>query len=497
MGAAKGMSRPAYRGQANAAWELRSGVVDRLTEAHGDHILEDEGRLRKLVSDYHKDLILQMQVIDGEQMQDLQRLSILQHHGAGTGLLDFTESPLVALWVACKDEPDDDGKVFVLDIGDHQIAANGRELNEEALFRTEGIVYYAPDRSLSPRIVAQQSLFVICNPPEIPEGYLRQVVIPKEIKGHLTKHLKSLGLSEQHLFGDVSGLAIANARHRPLRRTRTLPPEHYRDWGNRAYQAERYEDALEHYQSYAEALPDVAQPHCLVGDTLSALGRFRDAIDAYTRAIERITRPIDLGPDVTGQWEAVGRFMLHTLHYNRGNAHAATGDHAEAVSDYDTALENGTRLKRNVLLNRGNSRYALERYTEAFGDFEAAWLERKGSDAALAMGNCKILTGEFEEGMRRFLDGVRIREPEDSAARCRRNAEQLGQLLDSLGDSGYEFRREGRVVYVEAAGGSATFPFVGNCGNVGNTPSGMVNADGGEGYPGSTGFAVVLVPTPG
>ncbi len=194
MDVAKSMSRPAYRGQAKAGWPLRSGAVDRLKQAHGAHILDDESGLRKLISDYHRDLIFRMQAIDGERKRDLQRLSILQHHGAGTGLLDFTESPLVALWVACEDELNEDGKVFVLDIGDHQVAVNGRKLDEEALFRTERIVYYEPDRSLSPRIVAQQSLFVICNPPRVPEGYRKEVVIPKGIKGQLTEYLKGLGL---------------------------------------------------------------------------------------------------------------------------------------------------------------------------------------------------------------------------------------------------------------------------------------------------------------
>lgn len=499
MGVAKGMSGPAYRGQAKAGWPLRSGAVDRLKRAYGDHVLDDESGLRKLISDYHRDLILQMQAIDGEQKRDLQRLSILQHHGAGTGLLDFTASPLVALWVACEDNPNENGKVFVLDIGDRQVSVNGRELDEEALFREERIVYYEPDRSLSPRIVAQQSLFVICNPPRVPEGYLKEVVIPREIKGHLTEYLKGLGLSDENLFGDVPGLATANARHKPLRPQLTLPPEHHRDRGNRAYQAGRYEDALALYERFAEALPDVAQPHCFVGDTLAALGRFQDAIDAYTRAIERITQPMDLAPDVAVRWEAVGPFMLHTLYYNRGNAHAEVGDHAEAISDYDSALEHGTRLKRNVLLNRGNSRCQLERYAEAFGDFEAAWLEREGSDAALAMGNCKVLTGELREGLGRLLDGVRTGEPEGSATHCRRNAEQLGEILNALGDSDHEVRREGPAVYVEAAGVSewATFPFVGNQGNVGNTPSGMVTAHGGKGYGGSSGFAVILVPRRG
>lgn len=492
---AKGMSRPAFRGQAEAdSWELRSGAVDRLVKAYGDYILEDENGLRKLVSQYHKDLILQMEVVDGERMPDLQRLSILQHHGGATGLLDFTESLLVALWFACKDRPDEDAKVFILDIGDHQVAVNGRRLSEEDLFNTEQVVYYEPDRSLSPRIVAQQSLFVICNPPSVPDLHLKSVVIPKEIKGPIAEYLKGLGLTEENLFRDVPGLASANTRHTPLRAKLTLAPEQCRDLGNRAYQAARYADALAHYRAYAEALPDVAQPYCLIGDTLAALQRFQEAIDAYTRAIERIAHPIDLGPGVAGHWEAVGPFMLHTLHYNRGNAHAAIGNHTQAVSDYDSALEHGNRLRRNVLFNRGNSKYVLEHYEEAFGDFEAAWTEREGSDVAHSMGNCKVLMGEFTEGLERYLDGIRIGQPESSAIHCRHHAEHLNRLLGALAGSDHEVRREGHVVFVEADGECATFPFVGNTGNVGNTPSGMVNAPGGEGFEGGTGFAVVMVP---
>ena len=492
---AKCMSRPAYRGQAQAdLWELRSGAVDRLVGAYGDHILEDKNCLRKLVSQYHKDLILRMEVIDGERMPDLQRLSILQHHGGATGLLDFTESPLAALWFACKDEPDEDGKMFILDIGDHQVAVNGRELSDEDLFSTEQVVYYEPDRSLSPRIVAQQSLFVICNPPSVPDLHLKSVVIPKDIKGLITEYLKGLGLTEENLFRDVPGLARANTRHRLLRPKLTLAPEQYRDLGNRAYQAARYEDALAHYTAYSGALPDVAQPNCLIGDSLSALQRFQEAIDAYTRAIETIARPIGLEPGVVVESEAAGPFMLHTLYYNRGNAHAAIGSHTQAISDYDSALEHGNRLRRNVLFNRGNSQYFLEHYKEAFGDFEAAWSEREGSDAAHAMGNCKVLMGAFTEGLERYLDGIRVGDPESSAAHCRQHVEHLKRLLRALAGSCHEGRRKGHVVYVEAVGESATFPFVGNRGNVGNTPLGMVNAPGGEGFAGGTGFAVVMVP---
>ena len=39
-------------------------------------------------------------VEDGREVSDLQLLAKLQHFGAATGRLDFTWSPLVALWFA-------------------------------------------------------------------------------------------------------------------------------------------------------------------------------------------------------------------------------------------------------------------------------------------------------------------------------------------------------------------------------------------------------------
>ena len=203
---------------------------------------------------------------------------------------------------------------------------------------------------------------------------------------------------------------------------------------------------------------------------------------------------MDFGPSAGVHPKFMGRHMLHTLYYNRGNAHAAVGHHAEAVSDYDTALKHGSELRRNVLFNRGNSKYALGNFAEALDDFESAWSEREGSDAALASGNCQIMAGEFKEGLVRYLDGVRAGGPESSATHCRENARQLEALLEALGESDYDLRRDGQVVYVKAAGEAGAFPFAGSGGNAGNTPSGMVAAAGGKGYKGNLGFVVVVEP---
>ena len=495
------MTRPVYRGQADAHWMLESGAVRRLRGAYGEDLPTDEDELRNLVAEYHREqLIMPIQVIDGDSsLSDIQRLSVLQHHGAATGLLDFTENPLVALWFACKDWLENDARVFLLDIGDPRVARNSRTMGDLSAAE-QFVVYYEPDRSLGARIIAQQSVFVIFNPP-IPDRHL-SVVVPKNAKKPLQAYLTRLGLSNTALFGDIPGLAAANTAHSPLQRVEPLTPEQHRRKGNRAYQAERYNDALAAYEAYEAALPDVAEPYCLKGDTLAALGRFADADLAYTKAIENLDQPIHLANGTVVNRELIDT-MARTLYYNRGNAHAATDDHPGAVADFDLAIQYADGPKWDILHNRGNSKFALGKFVEAHKDFELAWLERQRSNAALAMGNCWVMTGEFESARQHYLRGT-TSEPEEAAIHCRANAEQVLQILQALNGREFRIKRSAGFVLVEVHGwpssrsptvfrGSARFPFTGNPGNIGNIPSGMVTAHGGKGYKGGKGFVVDVV----
>ena len=366
----RGMSRPVYRGQANADWPLESGAVRRLRRAYGQDLPENENELRNLVYRYHMDeLIMPMHVIDGAELSNLQRLSILQHQGAATGFLDFTDSPLVALWFASFVLTEEDGKLFVLDIGDPHVAWNAR-LTEDPLDRDKPVMYYEPNLSLGARIIVQKSVFVIGNP-DIPDRHLKQTVVPREAKKKLREYLKSLGLSEMALFTDIPGFSAANSADRPLQRMDRILPEQHRYRGSLAYQSEHYEDALEAYEMFAAALPEVAQPYCLKGDTLAALRRFEDADSAYTKAMENLGRPVYADPQTTVVQETM-TLMSRILYFNRGNVRAAAGNHNGAVADFDAALQQGFDPKRTVLYNRGNSKFALEMFEEAHADFEAA-----------------------------------------------------------------------------------------------------------------------------
>ena len=478
----KDMSRPVYRGHAKATWTVDSGATRRLVAAYGHKVLQDEGALRKLVQQYQTDeLIMPMKVIGGDPLTDVQILLVLQHQGAATMLLDFTENPLVALWFVCAEKRERDGTVIAVDIGDPLEWTNGRKM-EQPLAENQGLVYYEPERSLGARVVAQQSVFLICNP-RIPERLVKEVVIPRNAKSGVREALDRLGLSESVLFGDVSGLAAQNGPGKPLAKPGTLTVAQLRRRGNRAFQERQFIEALVAYREYAERAPEVAEPHLLKGNVLAALGRYPEAVDAYTEAISRSGRPL---PQSNVVWEqGFIEEKLSVLHFNRGNARAALGDHEAAVADFDQAGQHAADQPMEVQFNRANSKYALGRFEDARTDYLDAGGSMR-SDTSLGMGNSQLMLGKFKEALNSYLAGRGV-VPEGAASHCGANGAELERMLAAVGDSRYTVRVEGNdlVVETKCLGEPGPFRIAGNSGNVGNRW-------GGSGYTGASGFKVTM-----
>lgn len=135
-------------------------------------------------------------------------LAVAQHHGLKTRLLDWTFSPLVALFFAVEDTAcKEDGALVVYQT---EFEFNDMPNDVKSPFDDQLNEYhflYAPD--LSPRIKAQHGVFQMFKDPttEFKEAYnLGKFRIPAENKSKIKKELEVLGVSYKTIFPDLDGL---------------------------------------------------------------------------------------------------------------------------------------------------------------------------------------------------------------------------------------------------------------------------------------------------
>ncbi len=142
-------------------------------------------------------------------------LSIAQHHGMATRLLDWTKNPLAAIWFAVNEVPEEGNKygvVWKLDtIQDDYIEdCNPFDIKEIKLFR--------PNLNIQ-RIINQNAIFSIhgyseefgiyLKLEEQPNYYSRLVkfIIPSDIFWKIRYDLDILGINKMSLFPDLDGVS--------------------------------------------------------------------------------------------------------------------------------------------------------------------------------------------------------------------------------------------------------------------------------------------------
>ncbi len=158
-------------------------------------------------------------------------LFLAQHYGLPTRLLDWTENPLVAVYFAVLEHPNDDGCIWALwptRLNRFFDAANGlvqirdprvRKIAKSAFTGRrlpEDVPAMAIDgQEIDPRMLAQMSRFTLhSNRTSSLEGgepaslnWLRQFVIPKDAKARVRAQLSALGIRRSNLFPDLASLA--------------------------------------------------------------------------------------------------------------------------------------------------------------------------------------------------------------------------------------------------------------------------------------------------
>lgn len=149
-------------------------------------------------------------LLSGDKHDEWRLLTVAQHAGSPTRLLDWSRNPLAALWFAVAAS---DGKnqavvwQVMLDESDYVTD----EERAESPFKLRRTKFFRPDH-ISPRVLAQESYFSVHRFWEREQGG-RYVALEdqKEFKGKLTKFAIKVGV-EENLFIklDRLGLNFAN-----------------------------------------------------------------------------------------------------------------------------------------------------------------------------------------------------------------------------------------------------------------------------------------------
>jgi hypothetical protein len=169
------------------------------------------------------------------------RLSVAQHHGLPTRLLDWSVSPKVAVHFATAEEEyyDKDGAIWCIDVGKtRSLLPNTLQhiLEKEYayLFSVEygSFALFFEPPSLDARIVNQGAIMSVMPGAELvlstfledhPEMY-RRIIIPKDLKWEVRDKLDQDNVTERMLFPGLDGLSRWLKRYYGPGPNKLIPP---------------------------------------------------------------------------------------------------------------------------------------------------------------------------------------------------------------------------------------------------------------------------------
>jgi len=360
-----------YRGQSNPAWKVTSTSyrelnTDKNEMPHSNELLKsNEGLI-----DRHRVAGNDLAVLTNPT--DLHVLARARHENKTNMLIDFTEAPSVALFLACQKFIDQNGtqieangKVFCLDVGTNGRFYKINDQNEQdSLSRivkllADKIATWKPPLLDNNRALKQDSVFVFNAKGRLEDGEFKKIIIiDKKSKADL---FARIDLFCNFKEGDnLFPALIEEAQRNQLRKLK-----------NEAA-TDKFQVALEyHFQ-----------------------GNYEKAIELYDKTIQLNVKFI---------YAYVGR----------GNAKANLKGYEDALVDYDRAIELNPEEDATLYSVRGSGKLDTEDYIGAKEDFEKAiQLNPKFAPAHRGLGIANQRLGNHEEATRNFKKAIRLEQNE-------------------------------------------------------------------------------------
>ena len=309
-------------------------------------------------------------------------LTLLQHYGGKTNLIDFTTDFFIALFFACdnSDSLTKDGRLILLQKTD--------ERRNQILF----------PRNPRHRVIAQKSVLV-----RHPDGFLAPedvdiITIPASLKLPMLAYLQKYhGISTETIYNDLHGFITNQSFHENayLEFHRGLT---YHLRGNEVEAPEEkqaaYEKSVMHYTRALRLKPDLPDALIHRGVAHVERGDFGPALTDFSKMIE-------LDPD------NADAYII------RGDAYLGKGVFESAMEDYQKAIELAPDDAK-AYIYRGVAYLELEDSDLALADFsKAIELNPDDADTYIIRGVTHIELGNFSLAVADFGKAIELN-PDDA-----------------------------------------------------------------------------------